>query len=359
MKKIIRRSFIAFVLATICFYMYNCPFLEVDNNSNNDNVDNNDITNEVINTDIIEEEEQDIESWLTEDVITLLEKYPDLSNIIKSGNIRIPIIENMIPQGIAVVKKYIFISYYSNLKKNNSICYIMNKKGDLIRIVQLDTNSHVGGIGYDEKNELIWIPDNDGIVNVYSLKDFFSQNEVNAIQKFDDISDGLINYKNNAKSQIDYLYIDNNILYIGNFSLNNTGKLKKYEIINNEGLIELSLKNSFLVPNEVQGITIKKYKDKEYIIMSQSYGRYRPSYLNVFEYNENITNYRDKNIKRIKYKLPPMLEQIFLEKNFLYIIFESNAPQYYDCLEKVNSIFILDFEKILKDFYDINNTDLN
>lgn len=128
------------------------------------------------------------------------------------------------------------------------------------------------------------------------------------------ISDSLINYKNNTKSQIDYLYIDNNILYIGNFSLDNTDKVKKYEIINNECIVELSLKNSFLVPNEV--LTIKKYKDREYIVMSQSYGRNRPSYLNVFEYDENITNYRDKSIKRIKYKLPPMLEQIFLEKNF-------------------------------------------
>lgn len=41
------------------------------------------------------------------------------------------------------------------------------------------------------------------------------------------------------------------------------------------------------------------------------------------------------------------------------MIFESNALQYYNCLEKVNSIFVFDFEKILKDFYDINNTDLD
>lgn len=347
MKKKINRILITFIIFIICVNIFYNPIPIFKNNKIN-----NDIEKETISTDNIKSEEI-IEEYLTEDILILSEKYLDLLNIIKSNNIKMPIIENMVPQGIAIIKNYIFITYYSNIKGNNSICYIMNKKGEFIKKVQLDTNSHVGGIGYDEQNEYIYIPDNNGIINIYPLEDFLLQAEVKAIQKFDNIGDNLPYYKNNKKNQIDYLYIDNNMLYIGNFSRNNQGMIKKYEIKNNEGLIELSLKKSFLVPNEIQGVVIKKIKDKEYIIMSQSYGRNKPSYLNIYEYDENIDDYRINNIKKQTYKLPPMLEQIYPTNNSLYIIFESSASLYYNCLEKVNSICILDLEKILSEFYNM------
>ena len=349
MKKIIL-CLLIFIIITITTITYlNHKSLAITNIDNSIPIDIKKIDNITI--------EESINNQLPQSIMDLFDNYPALPNTIKEANIKVPIIENMVPQGMTLIKDNIFITYYSDNPNSNSICYIIDKNGSLVNIVQLDMKSHVGGLAYDEINELIYLPDNDGELNIYSLNDFLENKKVYYKQKITNISRGLKSYQNDKKTEIDYLYIDNNNLYIGNFSLDNNGLVKKYNITMQNNKINLTFQHKFKVPNKVQGLTTKEIQNKEYIIFSQSYRRNSPSYLSIYEYNDTITDFNDHKLKPFIIKLPPMLEQISVNQDYLYTLYESNANKYYNCLEKVNEIITLDLKKIL-DIYilKINNT---
>lgn len=123
--------------------------------------------------------------------------------------------------------------------------------------------------------------------------------------------------------------------------------VKEYEIIkekNNE--ITLNYLKEFKVPPQVQGIELYEYKDESYLILSCSYGRFNSSYIHIYKYKEETTDYGSSLIQKVTLKMPPMLEQITIEKKSLYILFESNAKEYSNCLEKIEYICVLDLDKI-------------
>ncbi len=264
--------------------------------------------------------------------------YPDLTKLLKKSNIEVPIYENLIPQGLAVVDDYIFITVYDNFGLINSKVYVIDLLGNMINVASLESNSHVGGIAYDKKNNLIWIPDNDGILNAYNKKDFFKKSHVFCKYRFEDLSDGLIDFNDSKKNAIDYLTIDGENLFIGSFAKYKKGLVKKYHITNN---IELEYINSFEVREKIQGITF--YGD--YMLLSSSYGRKKTSNLYVYKYDENIDDYSKKEI--VSYKLPSMLEQIVVDKDEVYLIFENTAKKYFDSIDKVGYICVLDAQKVI------------
>lgn len=273
-----------------------------------------------------------------------LNKYPKLNNIIEYSDIEIPNQNNFIPQGIAVIKDIIYITgYYEN--NTNSKCYLIDKKGNIINTVTLDTNSHVGSIAYDKINDLIWIPDNNGILNAYNPNDFISSTKVKSQYQFNNISEYLEHYKNDNEYLIAYLYVYDKYLYIGNFSINKTCTIKKYEIIKDNNKVTLKYINKFKVPKKTQSILFMKENNKTYMILSNSYGRRKPSYINVYKYNDEIKNYNGLEI--LKIKAPPMLEQINIYNKSLYFLFESNATKYWNCPEKVEYILVGNSYKLL------------
>ncbi len=285
---------------------------------------------------------------LTTDVITLLDKYPDLADSIIKSNIKLPDLDNMIPQGITLMDNYILITAYDKTGQSNSKCYVLSLKGKLINTVSLDTNSHVGGIAYDSINNLLWIPDNDGKLNIYDAQTFLTEKEVTYIQQFDNIGKRLKNYENKLKNLIAYLCIKENKLFIGSFDDKEKGLVKEYEIIRNkENEIELNHVKEFKVPPQVQGIEFYIYNEETYLLLSCSYGRFNSSYLHIYKYNEQTLDYGSSIIDKVVLRLPPMLEQITIKSNMLYTLFESNAKEYDNCLEKISGICIFDLEKII------------
>ncbi len=279
----------------------------------------------------------------SEELNNILEKYPTLNDIIVEANIRIPNENYFIPQGIALIKNNIFITGYYDSNKN-SRCYIINEFGKIINIVELDTNSHVGSISYDKNRNLLWIPDNDGKLNAYNVPDFFNKKDAKSLYSFDYVGKDLVDFQNRTKNLISYLCIDGDYLYIGNFFIDYECTIKKYQIIETDNGIDLKFINKFNVPKRTQSIAFIEYNQKKYMVLSQSYRRRNPSYLYLYEYDENKKNYSNTEIKKIE--VPPMLEQISISESAIYLLFESSASKYWDCPEKVEFVISIKANKL-------------
>ena len=90
----------------------------------------------------------------------------------------------------------------------------------------------------------------------------------------------------------------------------------------------------------------KVEKDNEkYMLLSRSYGRGNSSQMYVYNYDDSIVDYNGLEIKMMEY--PPMLEQINIDKKYLYLLFESGATKYDDCLEKMKVIPIINVNEVL------------
>lgn len=304
------------------------------------------ISNGIVNDDayIVIDKEYNYEG-INEEVKNIGVNYPNFFKTINQANMKIPIFGDMVPQGIALMDEYILITAYDSEEKKSSLVYVLDKKGEVINTVSLGNKSHVGGIAYDKINNLIWIPDNNGILNAYLAEDFLDKTKVKYKYRFNDVGNDLIDFLDETKKLIAFVTIDEENIYIGNFSKDDASIVKKYRIINIEGKVSLNYVNSFMVPARTQSITFFNKGNKKFMIMSNSYQRRKSSYIKVCEYQESITNY-DNILMQIE--LPPMLEQIATSSNSLYTIFESKALKYSNCPEKIGYICILDIYKLLE-----------
>ena len=176
----------------------------------------------------------------------------DYSNIIN---------DNFIVQGICKSKDYFFISCYSKDRVNSRV-YIYNDK--FIRYVELDNNSHVGGISYCDKGYL-FITEKNGKVNCYKYDEFI-RGKVVPIKCNINISNEL---DGNVSAATLYYY--DNCLYVCTCSY--SGRMVKYELSFGE---EINYNEYFVytdLPACIQGICIFKYNDNLYYLFSQSYSK--------------------------------------------------------------------------------------
>ena len=93
-----------------------------------------------------------------------------LNEKIISDRINLPDEENKVFQGICNVGNFVFVTAYDD-NGDNSVIYILDGKKH-IKTVTLYNNSHVGGICFDNINNLFWITDKDRVaINIF-LKAF-------------------------------------------------------------------------------------------------------------------------------------------------------------------------------------------
>ena len=235
---------------------------------------------------------------------------------------------NYVPQGIALIGEYILISNYDYYKDKNSVICVIDKDGKLVRKCMLDHDAHVGGIAYDEVNGLLFVTGHSGYILAYDIEDILHKDKVSAKYSNINVGDGLSNYVYPWVNSASFISIHDNELLVGNFSLRNTGIVKRYKYNIVEDDIQLEYVSSFMIPDMVQGITFYKKDNKEYIIFSRSYGKDCPSVMQIFRYSEDIKNYRDEKLVSSSLRLEPMLEQITSIDNNIYALYESNARPY-------------------------------
>ena len=275
---------------------------------------------------------------LNEEEKNLFSKYPDFKKYLIRANIPIPIKDNMIPQGITVYKNLLLITAYDSLVEKVSVCYVLTKYGKLVKTIDLKTKAHVGSIVYDNLNKLIWLPDINGSLKAYRIDDFLLNDKILPIYTFEEVGNNLPNYVNKEENEIAFLDVNDNNIYLGSFNLNSKGLVKQYQFSNNNLIHD----NNFSIPSKVQSISIVKKDNINYMLLSRSYGRNNDSYLEIYTMNNN------KNIKIKTLVMPPMLEQITIDNDKLYAIFESNALKYIESKYTVKDICVFDLNKILE-----------
>ena len=173
----------------------------------------------------------------------------DYSNIIN---------DNFIVQGICKSDEYFFISAYSKDKVNSRV-YIY--KDEFIKYVELDNNSHVGGITYCDKGYL-FITEKNGKVNCYKY-DNFIRGEVVPVECDINISNEL---EGNVSAATLYYY--DGCLYVCTCSY--IGRMVKYKLLDDLSY-EVSVYNN--LPACIQGICVFKYMNNLYYLFSQSYSK--------------------------------------------------------------------------------------
>lgn len=249
------------------------------------------------------------------------------SSFMQDTSVKVPIKDKMVPQGLTKVDDRYLISSYDYEGSQKSTIYVCDKDGNLENECNLDMRAHVGGISYDKNNDLIWVAASNGYVNAYNTNEMLSNKENHRICSLN-VGKGCKNYMNPLKNSISYLTVDGNYLYVGSFSLFKNGVVKKYLIENNNGEINLSLERKFKVPTKVQGMTIYRKNNKEYLILSRSFGENSPSVIQIFTFKDDINDYSNPLVKSVCYKTDAMIEQIIIDENNLYALFESSAYPY-------------------------------
>lgn len=278
---------------------------------------------------------------LMEDITTDYSLIAENVNFIPSGN--------YIPQGIAVTEEFVLVSSYDYFKDRNSIISIYDKDGNFINKCLLDNDAHVGGLAYDSRNNIVWVTSYYGCIDGYSLEDLINSKKAIPLYKDILVGEGLPNYRYSWLDTASFLAFHNDELLVGNFSLMDKGKVKRYVFDIKEDKVILRYKGSFMIPDKVQGITFHKKNNKEYMLMSRSYGQHIPSLLQVFKYDDDIKDYTKNGISTVIVKMPPMMEQVVSRNNQLYTLYESNAKIYnYRQDDDFDSIPVVEVDELVK-----------
>jgi len=269
--------------------------------------------------------------------------FDEMFNIPNNKN-KLPKLKTYIPQGLSVVNENIYITAYDGKKKKNSVIFEIHNNNSY-RIITLDTKSHVGGITFDEINNLFWICDVNGTISSYSYEDVINKNNVWAkTKKLNVNNNDLINHKGYAS--VAYITFYNNHLFVGNYSTNNNGILKSYKI-NENGNIDLSSVKIYKTPNKVQGVAFYEDNETTYILFSTSYGLIKNSSLSIDIFKKDKLDYRNQEF--IIYTMPRMMEEIIVDENNNFMaLFESNAYKYKNGITDMDKIYSTNIKQLIK-----------
>ena len=228
----------------------------------------------------------------------------------------------MTPQGLAVTEDYVFVSAYCHAKKHNSVIYMIDKESHrFIKEIVLPGQPHVGGLAYDSEHQILWYSSNtQELAQAVSLT-------MESIKNYDyDKSQRPI-----ATNQIASLYgivrdsfmtFYEGCLYVGCFTKYTESAIARYAV---EGLgmnFEMAVPLDYsTISEQAQGMTF--YNDK--LLLSHSFG-ILPSRVVFYEKSDKRL-YVDEN-SAISYRFPERIEQIFVDGDDLYVLFESAAYAY-------------------------------
>lgn len=267
----------------------------------------------------------------------------------------VAICTSMTPQGLCVVGKYLLISAYCYTKTHNSVIYVLNKDTqEFVKEVVLDGIPHTGGLAYDKEHQMIWVStyrNGKASASCFSFK---------ALERYDlEEVKGPITYTYEydlyTLERDSFMTYADGYLYVGYFSVKTNGVVQKFKIDKNGGLatksgISIGVRKKIALPEEIkeipkkiQGIAI--YQDK--ILMTQSYGLTKSS---LFVHNDSDSMYRtDGNSTVNKISMPQKVQQIYIDGNELYVLFESAAYAYRaQPLPKVDRVLKLKLSAVLE-----------
>lgn len=280
---------------------------------------------------------------------------------------------DLVPQGLAVSRDYLFISAYCYKHEHHSVVLMIDRASRLpLKTLLLKGRPHVGGLAYDEAHGKLWVSISKGKAAAIDLADI-EQYQLERDKR-------PIRYSEEADldnlERASFLTKFGEYLIAGCFEKYTCGKIVLYPFAADGHLLqfketaneksgELSFTGGQLtettaelkekaqskavsvgtipIAKQVQGIAFYK----NYLLLSQSYGRVS-SRLLIFDLNHLQQSVLTEKEAIHRYYLPPYLEQIVVEEDKLYTLFESGAKGYRGKVaHPVESVLVFDLPILL------------
>ncbi|MDO4465758.1 MAG: hypothetical protein Q4C49_01980 [Bacillota bacterium] len=234
---------------------------------------------------------------------------------------------DMTPQGLCVAGNYILVSAYCHNRNHNSVIYVIDKKnGQFIKEIILQGKPHAGGLAYDPIRKEIWLTSKrKGIPElcVFTMEQLETYNaRKDATIKY------AYRYSIPTLPNASYLSYHNNAIFVGTFSHEEReSKVQVFSLTRTKNVKENAENRYFILEKvirtntNVQGIA----QDDAYLYFSRSDGPFLNSKLELF--NKDISNATNEEALFL-YNFPERMEQIYLEGDKMYILFESAAHGY-------------------------------
>ncbi|MBO0452517.1 YncE family protein [Candidatus Enterococcus murrayae] len=234
---------------------------------------------------------------------------------------------SMTPQGMTLTENYVLISAYCHDHRHNSVIHVLDRLTGLkLKTIILPDLPHAGGLAYDPIHQKIWISNTAGknaAVTAIALEQIEEYTE----------NSRPINYqqKNVLKElpRASAITYDHGFLVVALFALNSFGQVVCYPIDGKGNLANPTSRSliespfgSLTIPPKVQGVTFYK----NFLLFSQSWGK-QPGQIFIFDIRQT-TNFADLDQAVKIIATPPYLEQIYVEGDQLYTLFESGAAAY-------------------------------
>ncbi|MGF2941167.1 YncE family protein [Enterococcus xiangfangensis] len=235
----------------------------------------------------------------------------------------------MTPQGMTLTEEYLLISAYCYDHCHHSVIYVLDRNtGDKIKTVILPDLPHVGGLAYDPTQQNIWLSHTAGPYAAVAA--------IPLVEIENYIDDSLpIAYQQKVVlkelSHASALTYDRKYLVTALFSVKNFGEIVCYPIESTNPLKRIKkskqtiLESPFgtlAIPKKIQGVTFYK----NFLLLSQSWGR-QTGKIFIFDIQET-TDFSDTQQAIKIISTPPYLEQIYVENDQLFALFESGAVAY-------------------------------
>ncbi len=240
---------------------------------------------------------------------------------------------SMTPQGLAVTEDYLFISAYCHTRQHNSVLYMIDKHSHtFIKEIILPGRNHAGGLAYDPIHQNLWVSGRErGVAqaNYYSLEalENYSYEEYHTPLEYTE------KYFLYGITRDSFLAYYDHALYVGFFTTDADSVIEKFAISSDGGLVEtldrewgLNMRvpvaeDISMISGKAQGIA---FRDDQ-LLISQSYGIF-PSQLRIFDHL-SASSLRDPHATW-SFSFPCQMEQIYVDGNDLYLLFESASYSY-------------------------------
>lgn len=226
--------------------------------------------------------------------------------------------ESQAPQGLCLTDEFVLITSYSTEDDCMGELMVMDREtGEYLITLGMDENSHLGGIAFDGNN--VWVCNSyENTIERISY-DFIQQMAFRNKGEVVDAREVVDEYSvKNTPSCITYY---GGRLWIATHTLLINSKMYAYYFDStNDQLVALS---SYKIPPKVQGVA---FDASGGVHLSTSYGRNRSSYLYCYTSITSLAT--NPNHPSLKVEMPPCSEEIDIDKDAVYIIFESAGEKY-------------------------------
>lgn len=226
--------------------------------------------------------------------------------------------ESQCPQGVCLTEEFVLITSYSTEDDCMGELMVFDREsGSYMVTLGMDENSHLGGIAFDGDN--VWVCNSYEKTIERISYDFIQLMAYQNTGEVVDARDVVDEYSvQNTPSCITYY---GGRLWIATHTLVVNSRMAAYHFDTaKEELVPLS---EYQIPAKVQGVA---FDSSGRVYLSTSYGRSKSSYLLCYPSVTDLAT-RPKR-PSLKVEMPPCSEEIDVQDDTLYVLFESAGEKY-------------------------------